>query len=798
MADFIPDSEATPDEPGMAATAPASLPAQDGQNTGFIPDNQATPDEEKFATPIEMAKTFAEGTAKGIAGPLATGWESLLLHNKPQQLARQETNPLTHTAGELTGLIGGAAVAPEATLGGALGKVGTAVAEKAAAAGAGRIAAGVAAGTVENMLYQAQDETSKMILNDPEQTAQTAAASIGLAGLIGGGFGAISPLWHAAEGNKLGQTIEDFKSQWKNRLENPNPVDSIKNELEQHYAQMTSAADEVYGTTGLKAQEIQKLMPTERLDKVYGQAQDITTKVQKTIDTMESKPNSYPSRLTEKLKDDLSAMQSGIDAAKSPGEVFTAIEDFKKTTQGYSKFDKFVKPVDEAYDFVKQAKSLAHDTREALEDSGVWGKAGDRQKAINGAFKEYLPALKDFEKKFTTEVGGEKVIDPSKVSSYVNQLGKPNAEIKQEMLKNFIDASNKYQKVITDTHANLGLEAPFKPFSLNNTMGTFEKQSAGAKLANALIDKGLSKASGAAIGAAAGHATGIGGGLGAIIGEHALGPIFSETIPVMIKPLMEKLSSGAGYKTAQDYIGQVIKASKLLSNATGNIFKAGTKVIPDHLIPTDSNRDKINKALNEAQKNPSSLLKMTGDLGHYAPDHATALSQTGSTAAKYLLSIRPNTEKTSPLDTQRQANPQEKAQYKRALDVAQQPLIVFKHLAEGRLTPADLVTMKTIYPALYATGVKKLTEQMSQAIAKGTVIPYKTKMGISLYMGHAMDSTMQPGSIVAAQPQPPANQPQTATHPAQNPKRSTTGLNKMPKMYKTQAQAAEEDRTGRE
>ena len=232
--------------------------------------------------------------------------------------------------------------------------------------------------------------------------------------------------------------------------------------------------------------------------------------------TMEDK--GVPPRYISKFKGDLDQTQSvATKPDSSPADLFNATQDFKKTLQDYSKgnWGPFAVPsYHEAYDFINTTKGLAKSMRDSLEDPSVWGQAGERQKTINKAFSDYLPTLQDFEKRFTTEVNGERVVDPGKAATYMNQLGKPSAEIKASMLKNFMDSSEKYKQVIADTHASLGLENPIPTTSTNMIRNSLQDLTHGAKLADLFVKKfgdAGGKLLGGGIGGLAGAMTGIPG-----------------------------------------------------------------------------------------------------------------------------------------------------------------------------------------------------------------------------------------------------------------------------------------------
>lgn len=793
---------------GQPAAAPQAEPTQEPPGINdFIGEEMK---QEKYGTPGQMLKTAAEGAAQGLAGPLAPAIEQQLGVKSQDILARQEANPLSHFGGEAAGLIapalltGGAAPLAKATVGGALEAVGSKIGMLAGESLASKVGATAARTAVENMLLTGSDEASKMILNDPATSTETALSAIGLSGVIGGALGgaagALSPLWKAKAGNSVSQMVEDFSGRMKMHMDNPDPVVTVSKELGDFHAGIKDIADEVYGPTGLKAQDIAKSMP-KMSGKIGIQSEELAHKVNFVVDNMVKNPDSYPPRLTKKILADYNKFKDVVFSENpSSADIFNASQDLKQTLQGYSKFDKFVKPVDEAYDFVKDSKDLAHSIRTSLEDTDVWGTAAKRQQAINNAFTEYLPSLKDFEKKFTTEVLGERVIDPGKVGTYLNQLGKPNAEIKQQMLENFLDASKKYKAVIEQSHMNLGMESPITHSPLNYTMSTFDKPTTGAKLADAFIKKGLTesggKGAGAVVGGTIGHMLGH-GGIGALIGTHTLGPFFNSVLPAIAGAVLRTTGSAEGFKAATDYGLNVAKGSDLLGKAAKNVFREGSEVLAQSWKPTDKDREKLKSNILKVQENPNELFGSQDKLQHYMPNHSTALNSTVGNAIEYLNSLRSSTDKKSPLDSTPVLSAPQKASYNTALDIAQQPLVILDKVKNGTISVQDIVHLSNLYPSLYKSMQQKLMNNLIDAKDKGTDIPYKTRLGLSLFMAQPLDSTMTPQSIMAAQmsqtgvKQAAAQQQQA---PGKAPSSSKAPLNKMPGLYSTGAQSRESHR----
>lgn len=770
MSDFIPDSAFKPDVSEVSSAS------------GFIPDSQFKSDQpideqakanaaeqqeqqlqSQYGTGTQQAIAGAEAVGKGLAGPLATGAEVALGVSPEDIRGREEANPITHVAGEVAGLV--SPIGQGALLAKIGSKAALPIVSKGVLAGISRNAVKLAA---ENALFQGGDEVSKMILQDPNQSVQTAVTNVGLAailgGAVGGAFGTVSPLWHATVGNKADQFIADFKGRMQEHLDNPEPLQNFTNELSEYHKNITGMADEVYGPKGLKTQEIQKLMP-EMSPKISQQMEDISQKAENAMQDLHKK--AVPERYMMKLNNDINKFQEvATNPEASPTQLFDAAQEFKQTVQGYSKgnFGPFAIPsYHEAYDFLNVTKNLGRDLRTSLEDPGVWGKAGERQQAINKAFSEYKPALDDFNKKFTSEVNGERVIDPGKTNTYINQLGKPNAELKQQMLENFINASEKYKKVVSDTHSNLGLDNPMPASSLNAVQATLKDIPAGSKLADVFIKKVADKLGGTLIGGTLGRLTGIPFGEigGAYFGEKFLGSI----LPSIVKPILSGISSGEALHAANEYGSSVVRGSTLISNATKNILKSGSKVLPENKMPDKDQREKLNTALLDLQKDPAKLVDISGKVGHYMPEQAASLGSMSQNIVLFLNSIRPNPVKKAPLDPEIQPSQAVKAQFDRALDIAQQPLIVLQSIKDNTLTSHDVMAIQKMYPSLYNNLKQHLMDEMIRFTSKGDSIPYNTRLSMSLFMAQPLDSTMSSTSILLAQPAPEQPQQQSQQAP---------------------------------
>lgn len=800
-------------EGGLTSSAPSSdfmtdeqMNQMSPQSSGpdFMTDDQMHEAHDKYTTPGQQVMAGAEAVGRGLLGPVAPiaqqVFNKAVFNQEPEETnknirGREEANPGLAKATEAATVLGSMYVGIGEA--GAIAKAGQAVFKIGEASSlAAKVGNAAARGAVENMLLQGSDEASKMIIQDPHASSQTAITNIGLAGLLGGGLGGTLETVAGAfkpSGSKVSQMLEDFKGRIDEHMQNPDPTSALHGELTDHYNNIKSIADDVYGPQGLKAQDIEKSMP-EMSEKISNQATGVSDSLSSKLETMSKDSYKFPPRLTARLASDVEAFQTAIGNAKSPGEIFNATQDLKQTLQGYSKYDKFVKPTDEAYDFVRESKKLAFDLRNQLEDKAVWGKAAERQQQINKAFTDFKPALKDFESKFTEEVGGEKLVSPGKVQSYLNSVGKASGEVKKSMLGSFLDESERYAKVLSDSHANLGIDSPMVHSPLNIAWSTLKRKTTGAKMADIFINKGLTdaggKSLGAAAGAAIGHGVGVGKEIGALIGAHALGPFFSSVLPAIAKPMLKLASNREGFQEAASYSASVAKGEKLVDKTIKNLFKEDSiSALPPSAIPSDKDTSKLEKVLAALRLNSNSLIDSTGSMGHYLPDHATSLTATATNATNFLNNQAPNSTPGSPMDSAIKVPAYQKSDYNRLLKIAQQPLMIVEHIKRGTLNYHDVQAVQTMYPNLYGKLVQKMSNEIIAAKDKQKAIPYKIRLGMSLFMGQPLDSTMTPMSIISTQKatagsgsqQQPQGKPPAAS--------STKELTKAPAANRTPGQA---------
>lgn len=299
--------------------------------------------------------------------------------------------------------------------------------------------------------------------------------------------------------------------------------------------------------------------------------------------------------------------------------------------------------------------------------------------------------------------------------------------------------------------------------------------------------------------------TAMGGMMGFATGKGLMGLLAGKTaqyltqeVPQALKLASLKMLGGTESVSASGFNAMFkaarasIRGTEKLNTAVANLFKPGVPVIESSMIPTAKSLGILHASMLATQSQPEKIDQMQGDLGHYLPNHSVALAATMSRASNYLATLQPNTGKPGMLDKPRQPSEAEKAKYNRALEIVQQPMMVLKHVQDGTITPEDVRTLNEVYPSLVNTFRQKITNELVEAVSKGRAIPYKTRLGLSLFLGQPVESSINSQNIMSNQTlYLPPPMPQTKGRPSGGFKAS---FSKLPNIYATPGQLRERNR----
>jgi hypothetical protein len=296
-------------------------------------------------------------------------------------------------------------------------------------------------------------------------------------------------------------------------------------------------------------------------------------------------------------------------------------------------------------------------------------------------------------------------------------------------------------------------------------------------------------------GAAVGNAVGIpiiGGVLGFAAERALAGPLTA-----LAKPFAKRIAGLDAAGAAYDYVYTAQQGQKKLSNAVLSFFEDAGKTVQfkDLAMPSSASRDELEKSLEQAG-DMNNAINIGAPIAHYLPDHTTGAAEMTANAINYFKALKPTQPINHPLDTPPPVDKYAQEKYNRALDIAQQPLLVLDYAKKGTITTNDVATLKTIYPGLYNGMVTKLQNGLIEAKAKDTPISYTQRLGLSTLTGMPMDTTLTQNSmqaIINSVPQRPT--PQGAQGGRRKPSSQTSKtMEKVDSMYQTPLQAREADR----
>lgn len=811
--------------------------------------------EDHYGTFGQQALTAIEGAGQGILGPLAP----MILKAtgaKPEDMAaRAEQNPWVHGISEGVGF--GASMLAGTGEAALLTKAGEAALQAAkigeATSIAGKVGSAAIKGAVEGGLFQLGEEGSKYVLGteDPETPVANSLANIGYAGLLGGGLTAgmgitgmgaskgLKAISNTRAAKGLSQFLEDFGSRWKYHTENPDVAESVVNELRDFHGSTAEAMDDIYGQSGKKAQAISQLTKDVSPDQLSNHLNEIGKIIK-----------SAPSKVTEnpEIRELFSEWENKVTPTKDPvtyqpinspdaADVFQATDYLKRRLQAIAKFNSQNVTLSEQ-GLRNGAGNLSGAISDTLENTSVWDKAGEFQKELNKAVSEFIPANKDFLSKFTEKELGENTVSPGKVNTYVNQLGKSAAEIKQSMMKNYLKAADSFRSRVNDLHARLGIESPLKETPMQAVKGTIGMETPGGSFADKVNSFGINRMASSISQTIAGADMGFnaGGVPGALAGAAAghVAPYLESAIGKKIREhavpsILRILSSGkpGALAEALEHADNVSRGQSATVLGINSLF-SGAKIAGQQAASFEAkekDREKIKKFVegggttrqmqNELQKEMQQKKRMPSqnfaDGGavspqpmqiqesQEAPDHFSEVFPTQNimmNAAKgrvysYLNTLRPQPNASKlPFDDEPD-NKEPTRIYEKAVDIAASPLSIIHSIKNGSLTPEELGHFKSMWPEIHSQLSQGMTKKVIEAQQKKEKPPYRIRQAMSLFLGAPLDSTMTQQMIQAAQSvyvkkQPPGQ----AGKPQGKPKKGTSTLSDVSKQYQTGVQAA--------
>lgn len=238
------------------------------------------------------------------------------------------------------------------------------------------------------------------------------------------------------------------------------------------------------------------------------------------------------------------------------------------------------------------------------------------------------------------------------------------------------------------------------------------------------------------------------------------------------------LSSGIFLDALQtiDYVAQSITGSDAASQAVDAVFGAAPAMVEKTVnsINQERDREKLNdflenggidsEILNQStpsqpfaaggaviQSNQSGIIDQSKGIAAHYPEQNVILNAAKARVSNYLNSLRPTKNNPKLAFDPEPNDATQKKTYDQALNIAINPLSVLAGIKKGTVDPSQVKHLNALYPEVSALLQKKITERIIKAQMSGERPTHQVRQGLSMFMGTALSSELQPANIIAAQ-----------------------------------------------
>lgn len=195
-----------------------------------------------------------------------------------------------------------------------------------------------------------------------------------------------------------------------------------------------------------------------------------------------------------------------------------------------------------------------------------------------------------------------------------------------------------------------------------------------------------------------------------------------------------------------DHIDHAKLGRKELESHSKNLFETGR----EHKIKADPQQmQALSDHLNRLQENPQEALDVGGDLGKDMPVAAGILGAKAATIMNQMKATKPTSNQLNPMSPVIPPTRVQNMQYRRQLELAEKPALLYQRIKEGRVQPEDVKTVQAIYPKLFLRMQQQATEALIDAQSGGKKISYRQRMGLGLLLGQPLNYSETPEAAQA-------------------------------------------------
>ncbi len=479
-------------------------------------------------------------------------------------------------------------------------------------------------------------------------------------------------------------------------------------------------------------------------------AEDFILRSYGVLDDMRARPAEYPySFPVAKVQRALDELADKITSNTDPFTLYKTLDKAKKDTIDiWMKFGKNLTPEQEAT-IIHLRERIRDPLKNLLEDTAVFGRAGDIQKKINKTASSYLDFLDQFQKNFMKQrpEAGKRIfeVDPNKIYSYLQMRGRFHATASPRKLSGpgGMNQLLEQQRAFRGLAQGLEPDSPAMARTLTG-MDTGEVQTMDdvvtiftehnkirqqswddlvtgkdryavtdeLKKLRDSIDTSTKKLSDIEE---------------AISAEFKLKDLVSDGMPGTGKAvnMLQKMDQTIRY-TKNKINKQMRSFVKPAGNAASGVFR-GTAAEVEEVTGRPVKSEKKEKEEFKKQKDELSslatdptmmvvrLTENLGDLPDIAPNTSYHIGETVNRAIQYASSQIPRSPMQGMFMTAEQPEPsnEQMARFRNIIRAIEDPLVLGDQLANGIIIPETLETVKTVYPFIYEDMKMELIKQIT-------------------------------------------------------------------------------------
>jgi len=161
--------------------------------------------------------------------------------------------------------------------------------------------------------------------------------------------------------------------------------------------------------------------------------------------------------------------------------------------------------------------------------------------------------------------------------------------------------------------------------------------------------------------------------------------------------------------------------------------------------------DKINKTVSNPIEAHGMLEKSTAGLYEVAPKTAFSVQQKMLTAASFLNSKAPKPVSSRVLSPTYKPSKSELEKFNRYYKTIKQPTNVIKKIKTGMIMPEEMETLRVVYPQLLQQMQSEVIDKLTDHMADGKELPYRTKIGLSVFLEQPLINSLNQQSIAMNQ-----------------------------------------------